>query len=74
DHRPHYNRYDDRRSYRYDQKPKHQVKNHLRRELRETRQELHQVKRQTRHNYQRPYYVNSAVLIGLPHVVFGLGW
>jgi len=74
DHRPHYNRYNDRRNYRYEQRRHHPVKNHLRRELRETRQELRQVKRQIKHNYRRPHYVNPAVLIGLPHVVFRLGW
>ncbi|RKX26683.1 MAG: hypothetical protein DRP47_07800 [Candidatus Zixiibacteriota bacterium] len=74
DHRSLYNRYGDRHNHRYEQKCKHHAKNHLRQELRETRHELHQVRRQARHNYRHPYYVSSAVLIGLPHVVFELLW
>jgi len=68
----------DRRGYRwenrYDNRRNHQVKNHHRKELRQTRQELHQVKRQIKHNRQRSYYAKPVVVIGVPHLVFQFGW
>jgi hypothetical protein len=69
---------DNRSGYRggnhYHQQRNYQVKNHLRKELRETRHDLQQIKQQVRHNRQRPYYVNPAVVIGIPHLVFQFGW
>ncbi|MEA3545187.1 MAG: hypothetical protein U9R69_08220, partial [Thermodesulfobacteriota bacterium] len=85
--RDHYGRHDQRRNYRYDnrrnhcyqQKRNHHAKKHLRRELRESRQELRQLKRQIRHHHRQRYYVrpshsNSAVIFGLPHLVFQFDW
>jgi hypothetical protein len=52
-------------------------KNHLKRELRQTRHELRQTKRELRHEKRydrRPAYVQSGLILGLPHVVFRFGW
>ncbi|WP_321368080.1 hypothetical protein [uncultured Desulfuromusa sp.] len=58
----------------YNQKRSYQTKNHLRKELRKTRHELNQVKRQSTHNRQRTYYAKPAVVIGIPHLVFQFDW
>ncbi|MEA3361884.1 MAG: hypothetical protein U9Q61_01200 [Thermodesulfobacteriota bacterium] len=78
-----YNRHDQRRDHYYKQRNDHKqnprVKTHLKRKLRETRQDLRQIKRQIRHNHRRPYYAkrhysNPAVVIGIPHLVFQFDW
>lgn len=56
---------------------KHQrEKQHLRKELRETRRDLHRVERRVRYvrNHNQPYYINPAVVVGLPHVVLRFDW
>lgn len=79
DHRYQYDRHDNRRNHRYEQKHDRHAKKHLQRELRENQQELRQIKKQIRRNnrrpyYARPYYTNPAVIIGLPHIVFQFDW
>ncbi|MEE4254124.1 MAG: hypothetical protein V2I50_08830 [Desulfuromusa sp.] len=73
-HNSHYDHNGYRWQNRYETKRNHQKKNHLRKELRKTRHELHQVKRQIKHNRQRPHYAKPVVVLGVPHLVFQFGW
>jgi hypothetical protein len=66
--------YSYQQKHHYNQKRNHMAKNHLRKELCNTRHELHQVKRQIRHNRQRPHYAKPVVVLGVPHVVFQFDW
>jgi len=66
--------YSYQQKHRYDQKRNYRAKIHLKKELRKTRHELHQVKRQIKHNRQRPYYAQPVVVLGVPHLVFQFGW
>lgn len=74
DHNSHYDRNGYRWQNRYETKRNYQKKNHLKRELRKTRRELQQVKRQIKHNRQRPHYAKPVVVFGVPHLVFQFDW
>lgn len=62
-------------------KRQHQQKKYLKRELHQTRHDLRQTKRDLRrerrhdrHYNHHPYYVQSGLVLGFPHVVFRFGW
>ena len=76
------NSYFNRHDYRYNQRHRHPARNNQMKQFRHVPSKPQQVLRKSRQKHQRPNNLHAyhtvakqpAIIVGLPHILFKLGW